>query len=366
MQSSRALGALEQRYYSNRSLWRIADIGGAVFADVGRTWGDRSLGPQEPQTLLKDIGIGLRLGASNLARQRAAYRPRLPARRGGLDRRRPVADPDEAQFLTMAAVQRDAGADRHEAILVAAFLVAGGGLPPCGHSQYTAWISIAGSPGPGFSTRTHRPGSVQADGGRISLIHRGGSALVWTIGLCGDRHRARRTPGSVKLRPYRRKAAYLVVGMALCATVVGVLKLATNVDCPRDLEGFGGTHPYVQLFEDRPDGLPRGRCFPGSHASTGFALMGFLFRAFRHQSHGRLASCSALAVALGTIFSIGQQSARVPISCPTTSRALALAWFELLGLWWLLLRSPAAKSRLIRTGPPVQPPGYERPARSGT
>ena len=62
--SSRALVTLEQRYYSNRSLWRIADIGGAVFADVGRTWGNRSLGPQEPQTLLKDIGIGLRLGAS--------------------------------------------------------------------------------------------------------------------------------------------------------------------------------------------------------------------------------------------------------------------------------------------------------------
>ena len=62
--SSRALMTLEQRYYSNRSIWRIADIGGAVFFDMGRTWGDRTLGPQEPQTLLKDIGIGLRLGAS--------------------------------------------------------------------------------------------------------------------------------------------------------------------------------------------------------------------------------------------------------------------------------------------------------------
>ncbi len=62
--SSRALMTLEQRYYSNRSIWRIADIGGAVFFDMGRTWGDRTLGPQEPQSLLKDIGIGLRIGAS--------------------------------------------------------------------------------------------------------------------------------------------------------------------------------------------------------------------------------------------------------------------------------------------------------------
>ena len=97
----------------------------------------------------------------------------------------------------------------------------------------------------------------------INLIHRGGNALVWTIGLAVI---ATLLAGGwiERLRPYRRKAAYLVVAMALCATVVGALKLSTNVDCPWDLEGFGGTHPYVQLFEDRPDGLPRGRCFPGS------------------------------------------------------------------------------------------------------
>ena len=112
-----------------------------------------------------------------------------------------------------------------------------------------------------------------------NLIHRGGNALVWMIGLAMFATLlAGRWIG--KLRPYRRKAVYLVVGMALCATVVGVLKLATNVDCPRDLEEFGGTHPYVQLFEDRPDSLPRGQCFPGSHASTGFALMAFYFVLF--------------------------------------------------------------------------------------
>ena len=164
----------------------------------------------------------------------------------------------------------------------------------------------------------------------INLIHRGGNALAWTIGLT--------VIGTLvaggwmeRLRPYRRKAAYLVVAMALCATVVGALKLATNVDCPRDLEGFGGTYPYVQLFEDRPDGLPRGRCFPGSHASTGFALMAFYFVLL--DTRPRLARVLLTsAVALGTIYSIGQQARGSHFLSHDLTSAV-LAWFELLGLW---------------------------------
>jgi hypothetical protein len=65
--SGRALLTLEERYYTSRSLWKIADIGGAIFFDVGRTWGESAFGPTENQGLLKDIGIGLRLGNSRSA-----------------------------------------------------------------------------------------------------------------------------------------------------------------------------------------------------------------------------------------------------------------------------------------------------------
>lgn len=65
--SGRALLTLEQRYFTNYSLWKIADIGGAVFFDVGRSWGESAFGPTENQGLLKDIGIGLRLGNSRSA-----------------------------------------------------------------------------------------------------------------------------------------------------------------------------------------------------------------------------------------------------------------------------------------------------------
>jgi hypothetical protein len=62
--SGRALLTLEQRFYTNRSLWNLADIGGAIFFDAGRSWGESAFGPTENYGLLKDIGLGLRLGST--------------------------------------------------------------------------------------------------------------------------------------------------------------------------------------------------------------------------------------------------------------------------------------------------------------
>jgi hemolysin activation/secretion protein len=62
--SGRALLTLEQRFYTNRSLWNLADIGGAIFFDAGRSWGASAFGPTENYGLLKDIGLGLRLGST--------------------------------------------------------------------------------------------------------------------------------------------------------------------------------------------------------------------------------------------------------------------------------------------------------------
>lgn len=60
----RAVLTIEQRAYTKYSLWNIADVGGAVFIDIGRTWGESAFGPTLGQGLLKDIGFGLRLGNS--------------------------------------------------------------------------------------------------------------------------------------------------------------------------------------------------------------------------------------------------------------------------------------------------------------
>ena len=65
--SSLALMTVEQRYYTKYSLWKLADVGGAVFFDMGRTWGDSAFGPTENLGLLKDVGFGLRLGSTRSA-----------------------------------------------------------------------------------------------------------------------------------------------------------------------------------------------------------------------------------------------------------------------------------------------------------
>jgi hypothetical protein len=59
--TSRALFTVEQRVFTDWFPFRLVRVGGAVFADVGRTWGSGVVGNSDPG-LLKDVGLGLRLG----------------------------------------------------------------------------------------------------------------------------------------------------------------------------------------------------------------------------------------------------------------------------------------------------------------
>jgi hypothetical protein len=58
---ARALLTLEQRYFTDWYPFRLFRVGGAVFYDMGRTWGTAPLA-QPSLGLLKDVGFGLRLG----------------------------------------------------------------------------------------------------------------------------------------------------------------------------------------------------------------------------------------------------------------------------------------------------------------
>jgi hypothetical protein len=59
--SSRALLTVEQRFFTDWYPFRLVRVGGAIFSDVGRTWGSGVIGNSDPG-LLKDVGFGLRLG----------------------------------------------------------------------------------------------------------------------------------------------------------------------------------------------------------------------------------------------------------------------------------------------------------------
>jgi len=59
--TSRALFTVEQRFYTDWYPFRLVRVGGAIFGDVGRTWGSGVIGNSDPG-LLRDVGFGLRLG----------------------------------------------------------------------------------------------------------------------------------------------------------------------------------------------------------------------------------------------------------------------------------------------------------------
>ena len=59
----RAQFTIEQRYFTDYYLWRLFRVGGAVFFDAGRVWGEDPFG-SENLGLLRDVGFGLRLSST--------------------------------------------------------------------------------------------------------------------------------------------------------------------------------------------------------------------------------------------------------------------------------------------------------------
>jgi len=134
-----------------------------------------------------------------------------------------------------------------------------------------------------------------------------------------------------KLRSWRRSSGFVLLSMLLATLIVGGLKTVTNVDCPWDLAGFGGDSPYIALFADRPDALARAQCFPGAHASSGFALMCFYF-VFRDHSRRVARGMLWSALAVGIAFSIGQEARGAHFLSHDLASA-AIVWFVQLGLY---------------------------------
>ena len=77
----------------------------------------------------------------------------------------------------------------------------------------------------------------------------------------------------------RTRAGYVLLSMAACTLAISVLKQGSVHHCPWDLVQFGGTAIHLPLFASLPAGQSAGQCFPGGHASAGFALLALPFAA---------------------------------------------------------------------------------------
>jgi membrane-associated PAP2 superfamily phosphatase len=137
------------------------------------------------------------------------------------------------------------------------------------------------------------------------FLHRGGRDAI-RLAVFGAACAFLASHLSETRRHWRRPAGFVFLSMLLGIGVVAALKGLTNIDCPWSLEGFGGNRPYIGILGDRPDSLPRAACFPGAHASSGFALTCFYFL-LRERSH--LASAALTAgLLIGVMFAIGQEA----------------------------------------------------------
>lgn len=93
------------------------------------------------------------------------------------------------------------------------------------------------------------------------------------------------------IKRHRQGLRIVLLSLIIVPSVVGVLKATTNVACPRDIVAYGGSIPYVRVFESYPQGQKPEKiqqCFPAGHASGGFALMSlyFLFHSKRNRRRG--------------------------------------------------------------------------------
>ena len=69
---SKILVTLEQRFFWDWYPFRLFRVGGAVFADTGRTWGDNPLGGSS-RGWLSDVGFGLRFAPTRTGSRKIVH-----------------------------------------------------------------------------------------------------------------------------------------------------------------------------------------------------------------------------------------------------------------------------------------------------
>lgn len=189
-----------------------------------------------------------------------------------------------------------------------------------------------------------------------SLVHIGGrtaSAVSWLLVLaaylwsCFD----------VRLARWRRPLAYLVLTTLIATAVVAGAKSVSGMDCPWDLQRYGGDRAFVGLFEHRPETMPAAACFPAGHASAGYAWVSLYF--FLLATRPRLRWLGlASALLAGATFGFTQQLRGAHFLSHDLWTLLTCWLVALMGYRWFFRRSsPSASTEYTHSGPVPQAAG---------
>ncbi len=138
------------------------------------------------------------------------------------------------------------------------------------------------------------------------------------------------------LRPWRGPLIYFVACTAAIPALVGLLKATSWKHCPWDVVWYGGYAPYVHPFDAAVEGVRAGRCYPGGHASGGYALFAAYF-ALRRRAPGWARFALAAALVYGSVMGW----ARIAMGAHFVSHIAAtavVAWFTCLVLYEAGLR----------------------------
>ena len=138
-----------------------------------------------------------------------------------------------------------------------------------------------------------------------TLIHLGGKylSMVMWLATFASWWYARGRPA---LAAWRRPLFYLWLATLSATLLVSALQSLTAIDCPWDMQGYGGPRPYFGLFDARPPGLRDSGCFPSGHASAGYAWTAlYFFLACVAPAWRRTGLLVGLG--LGLVFGVSQQ-----------------------------------------------------------
>ena len=136
-----------------------------------------------------------------------------------------------------------------------------------------------------------------------TLVHKVGGAITRLAALIVIFYCIRRL--FVPTKHPRNAYLYLLLALLSPPLIVLLMKSTLPVDCPWDLQRYGGTFSYDGLFSSGWS-VGRSGCFPAGHASGGYAWIAlfFYFRATRPALQWR---ALAIALGVGAVFGICQQ-----------------------------------------------------------
>ncbi|GAB3247626.1 phosphatase PAP2 family protein [Chitinimonas naiadis] len=122
--------------------------------------------------------------------------------------------------------------------------------------------------------------------------------LVWLRVLCG-----RFVPAWA---PNQRRWLAVALAMSLAPATVSLLKPLSGVQCPWDLQRYGGLAWDHISWLTQQVGVRRGGCFPAGHATSGFGFFGLVLL-FLGRSPRKAAITGAVVLVAGLLLGWGQQ-----------------------------------------------------------